>query len=138
MPIKDKEKRKAYIAQWQRDNPEKNLASGYRYWAKHPQKKLLKSSKANAKTRQLEHSIVEEDIIIPEYCPYLNIKLTYTVESCNHPTTISIDRIDSSKGYTKDNIQVISRLANLMKSYATQEQLITFAENVLKLHKGDI
>lgn len=134
MPYKDPQKRKEYIAAWQRNNPLKNKESSYKYWEKNPKKKLLKSAKYNAKTRNLEFNISEEDIEIPIYCPYLNIKLTSKVESCNHPTTISIDRIDSSKGYIKGNIQIISRLANLMKSYATTEQLLTFADNVKRIH----
>lgn len=134
MPHKDKEVGKAYRAKWQRENPDKNKASTYKYLEKHPHKKLLKASKYNAKVRGLEHNIDESDIVIPSHCPYLNIELTSKVESCNHPTTISLDRIDSSKGYVKGNVQVISRLANLMKSYATKEQLITFSKNVLKLH----
>lgn len=134
MPHKDIEAGRRYRAQWQRDNPEKNKQSNYRYLEKHPQKKLLKASKYNAKVRGLDHSIDESDIIIPTHCPYLGVELTSKVESCNHSTTISLDRIDSSKGYIKGNVQVISRLANLMKSYATKEQLITFSKNVLKLH----
>ena len=135
MSIEKQEKRKAYRSKWQKDHPENNKIAQKKYWEKHPQRKLFKSSKANAKSRNLEHSITEDDIIIPEYCPYLKIKLTFKQESQNFPSTISLDRIDNTKGYIKGNVQVISRLANLMKSYATEEQLITFAESILTLHR---
>jgi hypothetical protein len=43
----------------------------------------------------------------------------------------SIDRKDNTKGYTKDNVWVISQLANQMKSNATPEQLRAFARWIL-------
>lgn len=134
MPLKDKDKRKEYLKQWTAQNKEKCKQYGYKYLENNPKKKLLKSSKANAKHRGLEHSIFEEDISIPTHCPYLGIELSSTICKKNSPNTVSIDRIDSSKGYIKGNIQVISNLANLMKSFATEEQLLTFAQNVLKIH----
>jgi hypothetical protein len=42
----------------------------------------------------------------------------------------SLDRIDSSKGYTPDNIWVISNKANSIKSNATVEELETIAANL--------
>lgn len=38
--------------------------------------------------------------------------------------SISIDRIDSSKGYTKDNIRLICSLVNTMKSDRTEESFL--------------
>ena len=52
-----------------------------------------------------------------------------------NPYSPSIDRIDSTKGYIKDNIQVISSIANRMKWNATKEQLLTFCKGVLALEK---
>lgn len=135
MPFKDKEARAKYVREWTKENPEKVRKYQYDYRERHPGKKMLKASRANARARGLDHDISLEDIVIPTHCPYLEVKLTTKVESCNYPTTVSIDRIDSSKGYIKGNVQVISRLANLMKSYASEEQLLTFAKNVIKLHE---
>jgi hypothetical protein len=79
-------------------------------------------------------NLLPEDIFIPKYCPYLNLELKF--EGCTYDNSYyNIDRIDSSLGYIKGNVQIISRLANLMKTNATINQLITFSENVLKLHK---
>lgn len=76
-----------------------------------------------------------EDIVIPEYCPYLNIKLSTDPSDMDKDNYYTGDRIDSSKGYLKGNLQVISLLANRMKSKATQEQLLKFAVNGLNLIK---
>ena len=105
-------------------------------WKKNPEKKLLKTSRATAARRGLIHTLSLEDIVIPEYCPYLKIKLTSTIQQCNTASTMSLDRIDSSKGYIKGNVQVISRLANLMKSFASEDELRQFAKSVLEIH-GD-
>jgi len=40
----------------------------------------------------------------------------------------TLDRIDPNKGYVKGNIQVLSHLANMMKSNATAEELHLFAD----------
>lgn len=131
MPIANKEKRRAYINEWQRNNKDKCRASHNKYLENNPKKKLLKSSKYNAKVRGLEHTISEEDIVIPTHCPYLGIELTVKISRMNTPNMISLDRIDSTKGYIKGNVEVISHLANLMKSFATKEQLVIFAKSVL-------
>ena len=91
-------------------------------------------AKQNAKTYSRDFDLEIEDIIIPTHCPYLGVELIYDINNHNSPNYFSIDRIDSSKGYVKGNIQVISHLANTMKSKANTEELITFANNVLKIH----
>ena len=127
MPFKNKEAGRAYYRKWQQEHPENNRKAQRKYYEKNPQQKLLKSSRGNAKPRGLEHTITTEDIVVPEYCPYLKVKL--------HIDNISIDRIDSTKGYIPGNIQVISKLANLMKSSATKEELIQFAKSILEMEE---
>lgn len=63
-----------------------------------------------------------DDIGIPISCPILGIPI-YFHKNHVKPDSISFDRIDSSKGYTKDNIVVISQRANSLKSNATLEEM---------------
>lgn len=100
-------------------------------------KLLLSKAKERARKDNIEFNIELEDIVIPEYCPYLNIKLTHEFGKGQLESNSSIDRIDSSKGYIKGNIQIISRLANIMKSNADVETLLRFAHGVMKMHGCD-
>lgn len=77
-------------------------------------------AKQRAKERGLEFTIELEDLNIPELCPVLGIPLKFKEGRNNAP---SLDRVDPEKGYTKDNIQIISTKANQLKSNATLPQL---------------
>ena len=103
-----------------------------KYLREHQEYRLLHCSKQRAKRYNLEFNLVIDDIVIPEYCPYLNIKLTNIFGSGRVQTNASLDRIDSSKGYVKGNIEVISDLANRMKQEATKDQLVSFAKGILQ------
>ena len=74
-----------------------------------------------------------EDVVIPEKCPLLEIPLTTDPKDFNEKNYYTVDRIDSSKGLVKGNIQVISLLANRMKNKATESELMSFASNGLKI-----
>lgn len=60
---------------------------------------------------------------------------TGQIYSDNHLKTASVDRIDSSKGYTLDNVRLVCRQANMMKSILTDEQLVIWCEAITNLHK---
>lgn len=84
--------------------------------------KIFKNAQSRSKKSEIEFSITEEDIVLPEYCPILKIKLQENNFSAK-PNSYSIDRIDNSKGYIKGNIQIISHRANQIKNDATIEEL---------------
>lgn len=96
---------------------------------------MLKRAKKNARDRNLEFNLTIEDCMdIPNRCPILKTKITTTEKfSINHQ--LSIDRIDSSKGYIKGNITFISRRANLVKSDLTLEQLERMYKHYKNLRK---
>ena len=47
----------------------------------------------------------------------------------------NIDRIDNNKGYTMDNVIVVSALANTIKTSATPDQIIKVGEFYKKLYE---
>ena len=99
--------------------------------------RLYNSAKQRAEKQKIGFDLTIEDIVIPTHCPYLGVEITNIMGQGRIPTNASIDRIDSTKPYTKDNIQIISDLANRMKQDATKIELITFAENILRMYNKE-
>ena len=80
-------------------------------------------------------SITEfSNITIPISCPVLGIPLTYN-DGKAKDNSISFDRIDSSKGYTFDNIVVVSNRVNKLKSNATFDEMKKIFEYYQELEK---
>ena len=85
-----------------------------------PRSPMWSRAKYRAKQKGLDFNITKEDIVIPDTCPLLGIPMT----------SPSLDRIDSSKGYTKGNVWVISNRANTLKNDATLSELKLLAEKL--------
>lgn len=92
---------------------------------------MLRAAKSRAKRKNYNFNIDISDIVIPEFCPLLGIKLEL-VESHTNFYSPSLDKIDNDKGYVKGNVRVISRKANMMKWAASKEELLNFAKNIPK------
>jgi hypothetical protein len=115
------ESQKEYQRRRYQDNSEMLKAKQRLYTRNNPEKVLLTQSRIRAKRRGLDHTISIEDIRIPSICPVLGIQLN---QGGNTDSSPSLDRIDSSKGYTPDNVWVISTRANRIKNDATPDELI--------------
>jgi len=87
---------------------------------------LLNASKQRANIKNRENTLTLQDIKdkypLDGKCPVFGFDLEFNSAGFRE-TSPSIDRIDSTKGYTPDNIQIISWKANRLKSYATLEDL---------------
>jgi hypothetical protein len=86
--------------------------------------------------------------VFPVYCPvFSNLRMNYTgidfdgknnLKKCSEIagdsdkgetwSLASIDRIDSNKGYSYDNIRIISQYANQLKNMGSTEQIIRLGE----------
>jgi hypothetical protein len=121
-------KRKSY-----RENPMEDLAKQKQWKIANQEKYLLQNARTRAKKYSVPFEIDIKDIKIPTHCPYLGLKL----EPFTEWSSPSLDKIRPELGYVNGNVQVVSNLANTMKSSASVEQLVTFATNVLRLHKTE-
>lgn len=163
MPYKDKEKEREYrnskrkaqrlerglqkqgrkpYTEEQKEEASKRNRKNHSMWVKkrtetHIENYLVYSSRHRAKNKNIEHTIKADDVIIPTHCPYLGIELQLTKrdKGTSRDAWPTIDRIDNTKGYTPDNIEIISFKANTMKNNATNEELLNFARKVLEKFK---
>ena len=64
-------------------------------------------------------------------CGYTGMKLTHHMwNTTKIPTTASLDRIDSSLGYVRGNVQFVSVMANFAKSDFTHEEMVLFCKSI--------
>ena len=98
---------------------------------------MYHSAKERAKKLNLEFDINVSDIVIPELCPLLGIPFL-SGEGSICDTSPTLDRILPHLGYVKENVWVISSLANRIKSNASPEQIITVGTNLLCLQNYSV
>jgi len=147
----NKDRIKASAKEWAKNNPDKVRRAHKKfednidreeynkdmreYRKSNPIKTMLKGAKQRAKKSGLEFTLLEEDIVIPEICPLLGIRIN--CNSDNKYIRPSLDRKDSSKGYTKENTHVTSWRANMLKNNATSDELLMIGFNLATL-QGDV
>lgn len=124
----NKEKTLENVKKYRDENRETIKEKGREYYRRKLKNRLLNSARARSRSHGYEFDLTEDDFIIPEYCPLLGIKMVVNEKGTTKEDSFSLDRIDSSKGYVKGNVWVISMLANSMKSSATYEQFQLMAQ----------
>lgn len=108
----------------------KTRAKQYRH--DNPEKRMLNDARKRAKNKGLEFNIGIEDITIPKYCPILELELDTKATYLTRDFAPSLDRIDSTRGYIKGNVRVISFLANSVKRNLTLDLLKKLSTNLPK------
>jgi len=97
-----------------------------------PLKFVLKDARQHAKVRSREFNLTVDDL--KEILNYQNNQCVFTGLEFSDQNIISLDRIDSDKGYNKDNVQLVTVRANKMKSDMTDEEFIYYCE-LIASHK---
>jgi len=94
--------------------------------------RIYTTLKSRAKKRGLDFDLSKIDLHVitqPLSCPLRNTPIDYhSVERTDD--TPSIDRIDSTKGYPRDNIWIISWKANRCKNNATVDEMVNMANGL--------
>ncbi len=129
----NREAKLEYSRNYYKNNIEKYKKRNKNWGSKNPEKAMLHRSRKRAKNKNLEHNITLEDIVIPEVCPLLGIPLETNKTKGYADNSPSLDRIDSSKGYIKGNVMVVSFRANMLKSNGTIEELELLLHNLKKI-----
>lgn len=99
--------------------------------------------KFNAKKRNISFEITIEDcnnqfIKQNKKCALTGTDLFFGRIRKHYETNASLDRIDSKKGYTKDNIQWVCKNINILKNSFDEEFFIQMCNAVSKMHPRDI
>lgn len=92
---------------------------------------VWRSKNGNQKHARSALTVEDYKNAYTEKCPLLGIELTYEKFTGNVPPNnyATLDRIDSSKGYTADNVHIVCYRANTLKNSATIEEMETILKN---------
>lgn len=84
--------------------------------------------KCGAKRRKIQWNISDSFLKqLPMICYYSGLALSMEIGQLN---TLSIDRIDSSKPYTEDNIVPCCSVINMMKGELSKSDFLTMCEQI--------
>jgi len=114
--------RRARVEQYRLANPKppKPDLSAKARWARKIIGPLRRRCRAAGWPVEVGVKLLEE--VAPDRCPVLGIELCYTNSRVSDDSP-SVDRVDQSKGYTPDNIRVVSWRVNRLKGDASADEL---------------
>lgn len=85
---------------------------------------LLRRARSRAKKTNLPFDITKADVIVPDTCPVLGVKLVVNNTRGGGDDSPSLDRIVPALGYVKGNIAVMSGKANRLKGSGDLQELL--------------
>lgn len=100
-------------------------------------KEVLSSARCRAVKKKLEFNISLEYLKSlwnkqRGKCSITGLDMTHIILNGKMRTSLSIDRIDSNKGYTVDNVQLVCIVANMMKNNMTLNELKYFCNLIVQ------
>lgn len=93
---------------------------------------LFYGAKKRAAKKAIPFTITLADVVIPENCPVLGIKLVVGEGRVGRASP-TLDKIKPALGYVPGNVHVISHRANTIKSDATIDEIESVARYFRKL-----
>ena len=129
----NREAHNAAVAKYDKSHPEIVVLANKRYREKHGHTLLYKQRRIVNATRKrslkkgwafdIDLEYIQEIWPKDNRCPIFGTEFTYGTESL--ATVASVDRLDSTKGYIKGNVHIISYRANTIKNDSTLDELRT-------------
>lgn len=83
---------------------------------------LFKRVQSRAKRDGIVFALRVEDVVVPEFCPVLGIRLERSRRNGPEDNSPSLDRIRPELGYVPGNVAVVSQRANRLKNNGTAEE----------------
>ncbi len=122
--------REARLA-YQREYEEKTLRTSL----VHTLRRILSNAKTRARLKNLDCDLTNEWVLERVRandwrCEKTGISFTCSKRTRN-PWKPSIDRIDSSQGYTTDNVQIVCMVYNNAKNTFTDDEIRHFAQELV-------
>lgn len=90
---------------------------------------ILNKIRVRALSEGLEFDLTVDNVTWPTHCPVFGYELSYY--EADRDRSVSIDKNDPQKGYTKDNVVVMSARANRAKWNMTIEEVKKLYEYLL-------
>lgn len=122
--------------EYQKENRQAFLDYGEKYYASKVgrAKILLKSAKLRGAKLGID---IDESFILNlmenDSCSVTNIKFDYnrSKTTTKNPYAPSLDRIDSKRGYLKDNVRLVIWQYNLMKGEISDDELFSICQGIV-------
>jgi hypothetical protein len=121
-PANIRARQAAWQARYQASPEGKAALARYKASPEGKRLRLLITARRVAKVKGWAFNITLSDVIVPTHCPVFGVALDPGAKS-RADNLPSLDRLDSTKGYVRGNVWVISWRANRLKSDATLDEL---------------